>query len=178
MPPTLRDRCLAIDLLILDVDGVMTDGGITYGNAGEEIKTFHVRDGAAIRLWQRAGKQAGVITGRDSPAVARRARELGLEPVRQGVARKLDVFREILTSLGKRPENVCCIGDDLPDLPLLRNCGLAAAVADACLEMRTAAHFVTRAAGGAGAVRELVEIILQAQGRWHELVEGYERELL
>jgi 3-deoxy-D-manno-octulosonate 8-phosphate phosphatase (KDO 8-P phosphatase) len=175
MPKTLRERCQAIDLIILDVDGVLTDGGITYATTADEVKTFHVRDGVGIKLWQRAGKQAGIITGRDSPAVNRRAQELDLTPVRQGVAKKLDALKEILSSLGKRPESVCCVGDDLPDLPLLNNCGLAVAVADACPEARDSAHVVTQAAGGRGAVREIVEFILRVQGRWHELVEPYRR---
>jgi 3-deoxy-D-manno-octulosonate 8-phosphate phosphatase (KDO 8-P phosphatase) len=177
MPITLRSRCEAIELLVLDVDGVLTAGGVTYAGAGDEEKTFHVRDGSAIRLWQRSGKRAGIITGRNSPAVARRAKELDLDPVRQGVARKTQAFREMLDSTGLRPENACCIGDDLPDLPMLRSCGLSVAVADACAEVRAEAHLVTRLAGGQGAIREAIEIILRAQSRWSDLLETYFDEM-
>jgi 3-deoxy-D-manno-octulosonate 8-phosphate phosphatase (KDO 8-P phosphatase) len=177
MTTTLRERCEAIELLILDVDGVLTAGGIAYAGTGEEHKTFHVRDGSAIRLWQFGGKRASLITGRVSPAVARRAKELDLDPVRQGVARKTHAFREILEATGLRPENACCIGDDVPDLPMLRLCGLSVAVADACAEVRTETHLVTRLAGGCGVVREVVEIILRAQGRWPSLLESYLQEM-
>jgi 3-deoxy-D-manno-octulosonate 8-phosphate phosphatase (KDO 8-P phosphatase) len=178
MSTTLRNRCDTIELIVLDVDGVLTAGGITYAGSGDEEKTFHVRDGSAIRLWQRCGKRAGLITGRHSPAVARRAKELDLDPIRQGVARKAQAFREIIETAGLRPENVCCLGDDLPDLPMLRQCGLSVAVADACAEVRNEAHLVTRLAGGCGAVREVVEIILRAQGRWQDLLDSYFQEIL
>ena len=177
MAITLRTRCAAIELLVLDVDGVLTEGGVTYAGPGDEEKTFHVRDGSAIRLWQRSGKRAGLITGRNSPSVVRRARELDLDPVRQGVGRKTQAFREILESAGLRPENACCIGDDLTDLPMLRLCGLSVAVADACAEVRAEAHLVTRLSGGRGAVREVVEIILRAQGSWSGLLETYFQEM-
>jgi 3-deoxy-D-manno-octulosonate 8-phosphate phosphatase (KDO 8-P phosphatase) len=177
MAITLRTRCEPIKLLILDVDGVLTAGGITYAGVGDEEKTFHVRDGAAIRLWQRSGHRAGLITGRHSHAVARRAKELDLDPVCQGVSRKAQAFRETLASAGLQPENVCCIGDDLPDLPMLRQCGLSVAVADACTELRAEAHLVTRLAGGCGVVREVVEIILRAQGGWHDLLDTYLQEM-
>ena len=178
MTITLRKRCEAIELLILDVDGVLTAGGITYAGAGDEEKTFHVRDGSAVRLWQRCGKRAGLITGRHSSTVARRAKELDLDPVRQGVARKAVAFREILEAACLRPEQACCIGDDLPDLPMLRLCGLSVAVADACAEVRSEAHLVTRHSGGSGGVREVVEVILRAQGRWHDLLDAYFQEML
>jgi YrbI family 3-deoxy-D-manno-octulosonate 8-phosphate phosphatase len=177
MAITLRSRCEPIQLLVLDVDGVLTAGGVTYAGLGDEEKTFHVRDGAAIRLWQRAGKRAGLITGRHSHAVARRAKELDLEPVRQGVARKTQAFHEILATTGLRPENVCCIGDDLPDLPMLRQCGLSVAVADACAEVRNEAHLVTRLVGGSGVVREVVEIILRGQGGWQDMLDAYLQEM-
>jgi 3-deoxy-D-manno-octulosonate 8-phosphate phosphatase (KDO 8-P phosphatase) len=177
MATTLRNRCELIEMLILDVDGVLTAGGVTYAGLGDEEKTFHVRDGSAIRLWQRCGKRAGLITGRHSHAVARRAKELDLDPVRQGVARKAQSMRELLEATGLCPENVCCIGDDLPDLPMLRQCGLSVAVADACAEVRNEAHLVTRRAGGFGVVREVVEVILRAQGRWQELLDSYLQEM-
>ena len=177
MARTLRSRCEPIELLILDVDGVLTAGGIDYLNSGDEMKSFHVRDGSAIRLWQRCGKRVGLLTGRQSPAVARRAGELDLEPMRQGVARKAQAFREIVEAAHLKPENVCCIGDDLPDLPMLHLCGLSVAVADACATVRTQTHLVTRTTGGRGVVGEVVEIILRAQGRWQPLLDSFFQEI-
>jgi 3-deoxy-D-manno-octulosonate 8-phosphate phosphatase (KDO 8-P phosphatase) len=176
MPLTLRARCEAIELIVLDVDGVLTAGGITYSGSDDEEKTFHVRDGSAIRLWQRSGKRVGLLTGRNSPAVARRAKELGVDPVRQSVSHKARAFGELLQALHLRPENACCIGDDLPDLPMMRLCGLSVAVADACTEVRVESNLITRNRGGRGVVREVVEVILRAQGRWQELLAAYFQE--
>ena len=170
-PPSLQQRCAAIDLLVLDVDGVLTAGGIVYADNGVELKTFHVRDGSALKIWQQASKRAAAITGRSSPVVQVRAAELGLEPVVQGAADKLVAYRQILALTATRPEQVAYIGDDLPDLPVLRHCGLAVAVADACAEVRAVAHYVTRAGGGRGAVREAVELVLRCQGAWQQVVE-------
>jgi 3-deoxy-D-manno-octulosonate 8-phosphate phosphatase (KDO 8-P phosphatase) len=159
-------------LLVLDVDGVLTDGRITYTADGVEIKSFHVRDGVAIAFWQRLGRKTAIVSGRASKAVDVRAAELGVTLVRQGTADKRLALRQILALTGVRPEQVCGVGDDLPDVPLLRACGLAVAVADACEEAKAAAHYVTRAPGGYGAVREVVELILRAQGRWAAVVES------
>jgi 3-deoxy-D-manno-octulosonate 8-phosphate phosphatase (KDO 8-P phosphatase) len=167
----LIECCRRIELLILDVDGVLTDGRITYADDEREIKSFHVRDGSALRFWADAGKQTAIVSGRNSPTVARRAVELKIGLVVQGAENKLDGLRSILAGVGLEPAQVCAVGDDLPDLPLLKNCGLAVAVGDACPEVRAAAHLVTARRGGRGAVREVVEILLRAQGRWHELVE-------
>lgn len=167
---TLQERCAVIELLIVDVDGVLTDGGIVYGTGGLEVKAFHVRDGSGLKLWRKAGKRSGVITGRSSPVVDIRAAELDVSFVVQGAAEKLAAYREMLTRAGVRPEAVCYVGDDLPDLPPLRRCGLAVAVADACAEVRAAAHYVTRARGGNGAVREVIELVLRCQGAWQALV--------
>jgi 3-deoxy-D-manno-octulosonate 8-phosphate phosphatase (KDO 8-P phosphatase) len=174
----LSQRCDAIELLVLDVDGVLTDGAIVYTDNGVEVKAFHVRDGSALKLWQIEGKQAAIISGRTSRAVEVRAAELGVAPVLQGRADKLAAYRELLAGLGVRPEQACCVGDDLPDLPLLRNCGLAVAAADACPEARADAHYVTRTPGGRGAVREAIELILRCQGRWQRAVERYRGERL
>lgn len=168
---TLAQRCAAIDLLVVDVDGVLTDGSIVYADNGAELKTFHVRDGSGLKLWQKAGKQAAIITGRTSRVVEIRAAELGIAPVFQGVASKLAALRQLL-SIGWQPEQVCFVGDDLPDLPVMRQCGLAVAVADACAEAVADAHYMTRALGGRGAVREVIELILRCQGRWQGLVEA------
>jgi YrbI family 3-deoxy-D-manno-octulosonate 8-phosphate phosphatase len=167
---TLRDRCLGIDLLVVDVDGVLTDGGIVHGSPAVELKRFHVRDGAALKIWREAGKRSALITGRSSPVVNVRAAELGIGWVSQGAADKLIAFRRLLAEVGATPGQVCYVGDDLPDLPPLRNCGLAVAVADACAEVRADAHYVSRAPGGQGAVRETVELILHCQGQWQDVV--------
>src|SRR5437899_526291 len=131
MPPTLLDRLQKIDWLVLDVDGVLTDGGIYYDNAGVESKRFHVRDGSGLKIWNYAGKRAAIITGRTSKVVEIRATELGIAPVIQGAAEKLPAFRRFLAETGCPPEQVCVMGDDVPDLGLLRYSGLAVAVADA-----------------------------------------------
>jgi 3-deoxy-D-manno-octulosonate 8-phosphate phosphatase (KDO 8-P phosphatase) len=168
---SLAVRCAGIELLVVDVDGVLTDGSIVYTDNDGEVKAFHVRDGSGLKLWRLAGKSAALISGRTSRAVEVRAAELGIAPVVQGAANKLPAFRTLLSGAGWRPQQVCYLGDDVPDLPVLRECGLAAAVADACPEVRAAAHYVTRAAGGRGAVREVIELILRCQGSWQGLVE-------
>jgi len=163
---TLAQRCGAIELLLLDVDGVLTDGGIIYGDDGREWKVFHVRDGSGLKIWHLAGKRSAVISGRSSRVVDVRAAELGVSFVLQGAADKRPAYQRVLTEMEMRSEQVCYIGDDVPDLPILHNCGLAVAVADACPEVRTAAHYVTRVPGGRGAVRETIELVLRCQDRW------------
>ena len=163
---TLRERCTAIELLIVDVDGVLTAGGINYGSPELEIKEFHVRDGSGLKIWHRAGKRSGLITGRSSPVVERRAAELGIGLVVQGAADKEPAYRRVLAEAGVTDEAVCYVGDDLPDVPPLRDCGLAVAVADACSQARAVAHYITQAAGGRGAVRETIELILRCQGKF------------
>jgi YrbI family 3-deoxy-D-manno-octulosonate 8-phosphate phosphatase len=175
---TLAQRCRRIDLLIVDVDGVLTDGGIVYNDGGVETKAFHVRDGAALRIWQLLGKRSAILTGRRSPVVERRAEEVGISRVIQGASEKLPAFAELLALERMKPEQVCYVGDDIPDLPVLRNCGLAVAVPDACPEARLAAHYVTRTPGGRGAVREAVELILRCQGLWQGLVERFDGQRL
>jgi len=170
-PLSLAERCARIELLVVDVDGVLTDGAIIYGDNDVEVKAFHVRDGSGLKIWQRAGKRASLITGRSSRVVEMRAAELGIAPVFQGAADKLPVYRALLKETGLQPGQACYLGDDVPDLPVLLSCGLAAAVADACTEVRAVAHYVTRAAGGRGAVREVVELILRCQGSWQTIVE-------
>jgi 3-deoxy-D-manno-octulosonate 8-phosphate phosphatase (KDO 8-P phosphatase) len=169
----LADRAARVELLLLDVDGVMTDGGIAYTDGGAELKRFHVRDGSGLKLWQLAGKRAAIVSGRNSPAVTRRAAELGVAPVLQGHADKLVAFEAVLAETGLRPEQVCAVGDDLPDLPVLRRCGLAVAVADACPEVREAADYVTAVPGGHGAVRDAIEWLLKLQGGWESMVEKF-----
>lgn len=170
----IDQRCQAIELICVDVDGVLTDGRLVFDNQGVESKVFHIRDGLGIRLWQRAGGKFGIITGRSSHVVELRAAELGIELVRQGIENKLAVLREMLRELGLRAEQACYVGDDLPDLPVVRRVGLGVAVADAAAELREAAHWVTTLPGGHGAVREVIERILKAQGRWSTLLQSYD----
>jgi 3-deoxy-D-manno-octulosonate 8-phosphate phosphatase (KDO 8-P phosphatase) len=170
MVDDLKTRAAAVRLLVLDVDGVLTDGRITYTADGVEVKSFHVRDGSGIKFWQRLGGQVAIVSGRASKAVDVRAAELGVTSVAQGAADKRAALSAVLAASGLRADEACAVGDDLPDLPLLRACGLAVAVADACPEARAAAHYVTLAAGGRGAVREVIELLLRAQGQWDRLV--------
>ncbi|OHB81567.1 MAG: phenylphosphate carboxylase subunit delta, partial [Planctomycetes bacterium RBG_16_64_10] len=156
-----------------DVDGVMTDGGVVFDNQGIEAKRFHIRDGLGIQLWQRAGYQFGLMSGRTSQVVRLRAGELGIDIVRQGVEDKLATALAIATDLKFDIEQVCYIGDDLPDVPLLRTVGLGLAVADAAEEVRRVAHYTTGRAGGQGAVREAVELILKNQNRWDDLMQRF-----
>jgi YrbI family 3-deoxy-D-manno-octulosonate 8-phosphate phosphatase len=165
---TLQDRCRRIELLIVDVDGVLTDGSIIYGDNEVELKVFHVRDGSGLKLWQQAGKRSAILSGRSAKMVAIRAAEVGIGQVIQGAVDKLPAFQELLQGL--EPAQVCYVGDDVPDLPVLARSGLAVAVADACPEVVAAAHYVTRAAGGRGAVRETIELILSAQGLWQKML--------
>lgn len=160
-------------MILSDVDGVLTDGGIVLNNQGIEIKRFHVRDGMGVRLWQKAGYRFGIITHRSSQIVKTRMAELGIEIIRQGIDDKLAVMRKIIEQLRLDPSQVCYIGDDLPDLATVRAAGLGVAVGDACEELRQEADYVTTLGGGTGAVREVVEMILKAQSRWEDLIQAY-----
>ena len=172
--PDLPARCGPIELLLVDVDGVLTDGVIAIDDRGVETKHFHVRDGSAINLWRKAGKRAAILSGRWAPLVNRRAAELGISPVIQGAAQKGGPFRELIRDLGLDPRQVCYVGDDLADLPVLGAVGLAGCPADAAAEVRAVAHIVTQAAGGRGSIREVVEIILKHQGVWENLVAQFQ----
>lgn len=167
---SLQESCRRVKLILSDVDGVMTDGGVTFTATGDEVKTFNIRDGLGIRLWQEAGGAFGVVTGRDSPVVAQRCRELRVEIVHQGVGDKLPVVEQIAAERGLALSQIAYIGDDLPDLPVVRAVGLGVAVADAAAEVRGVARYVTSLAGGRGAVRELVEVVLQNVGGWEQAV--------
>ena len=169
----LTDRCRRIELILSDVDGVLTDGGIWYDNQGVELKGFHIRDGLGIQLWQRAGFRFGVLTARTSHIVKLRASELGISLIRQGFEDKLPVAHEMIRQCGLKPEQACYVGDDLTDLPVIQQVGLGAAVADAAAEVRTGAALVTQLPGGRGAVRELIETILKAKGRWDDAIQKY-----
>jgi 3-deoxy-D-manno-octulosonate 8-phosphate phosphatase (KDO 8-P phosphatase) len=170
---TLPERCARIEMLVLDVDGVLTDGRIVYTDAGQELKAFHVRDGSGLKLWTGLGKKAGIITGRRSAIVQRRADELGITAVIQGADDKKAALVRMLAELGVAPEQACAVGDDIVDLAMMRACGLAVTVADACAEAKEDADYVTQAPAGKGAVREVIEWILRAQGSWQDVVARY-----
>jgi 3-deoxy-D-manno-octulosonate 8-phosphate phosphatase (KDO 8-P phosphatase) len=167
-------RCQAIELILSDVDGVLTDGGVIFDNQGIEVKRFHIRDGLGIKLWQRAGYRFGVVTARNSHIVKVRAAELGIDIIRQGFEKKMPTIRDIMTQLNLQPTQVCYIGDDLTDLAAIQTVGLGVAVADAAAEVRAAAHYVTKLGGGQGAVRELIEFILKSKHRWTDLIQKYQ----
>ena len=159
-------RCQNIRLILSDVDGVLTDGGIVFDNEGIETKRFFVRDGLGIALWRRAGHRYGILTARTSHIVKVRADELSIDIVRQGFEDKLPVAKEIMQQLGLTADQVCVIGDDLPDLPAIQHVGLGVAVADAAEDVRHGADYVTQSGGGRGAVRETIELVLKAQRLW------------
>lgn len=166
-------RAAKIRLLICDVDGVLTDGRLYFTPDGHELKSFHARDGHGLKLLQRTGVQAAVISGRSSPAVALRMSSLGIEHVFQGRENKLEPFQELLGRLGLKAEQAAFVGDDVLDLPLLRRVGLAVAVADAHFTLRETVHWVTAQPGGLGAVREVCDLIMLAQGRLQGIIESY-----
>lgn len=169
----MEERLRKIRLLLLDVDGVMTDGRIVYDNNGVETKAFDVKDGHGLKLVQRAGIRVGIITGRQSEVVTRRARELEIDFVYQGARDKLVPYRELLQSLQLRDEQVAYVGDDVVDLPILRRVGFAATVADAEEPVKPLVHYVTRRPGGRGAVREVCDLLLKGTGRWEEVTRRY-----
>lgn len=163
-------RARRIALLVCDVDGVLTDGRLYIGAQGELMKAFDVRDGHGIKLLREAGIEVALLTARRSDIVAARARELGIAHVLQGQADKLAGFTQLLADTGVAADACGYIGDDWPDLPCLQRAGFAATVADGCAEAKARAHWISAAAGGRGAVRELAEFILRAQGRFDELL--------
>ena len=170
---SIERRASRIKLLLMDCDGVLTDGRMWLTEDGDEQKSFNTKDGLGLSLWHRAGLKSGIISGRHSKAVTRRASELGVEFVRQGDPDKIEAFEAVLRLAGVDENEVAFVGDDLTDIPLMQRSELAVAVADAVAETRSAAHYVTRAKGGHGAVREVIEVILKSQGRWQDLVEHY-----
>jgi 3-deoxy-D-manno-octulosonate 8-phosphate phosphatase (KDO 8-P phosphatase) len=173
----VRARARRVKLLLLDVDGVMTDGRISYVPQPDggifETKAFHSRDGIGIRYARAAGLKVGVITGRSSAAVDYRAQELELDFMERNALKKIPPYENILRAAMLRDREVCYVGDDLVDLPILKRVGLAVAVENGHPTLRQHVHYVTQAPGGSGAVREIIEIILEAQGKWKPILEGY-----
>ncbi|MHB1960037.1 MAG: KdsC family phosphatase [Acidobacteriaceae bacterium] len=173
--PTLLERAKKIRLLLMDIDGTLTDGGvclISLPNNGSiaEMKVFNSQDGLAIKLAHIMGIKTGFITGRKSPAVQQRADELSVAYVYLGQATKTAAFQDCMQKAGVTADEVAYLGDDLPDMPVSKLAGLAVAVANAAPELKAICHYVTRAKGGEGAAREVVELVLKAQGRWEEAV--------
>ena len=173
MTSEVQKRAARIKLLLMDCDGVLTDGRIWIFENGEEQKGFHTRDGLGIDLLHRAGLRSGIISGRTSSAVLKRAQGLGMSFVIQGCEDKRKAFADILEQAGVENLEVAFIGDDLNDISLMLQSGLGVAVADAAHETREHAHYVTNAAGGFGAVREVIELILKSQNRWDNVIRKY-----
>lgn len=170
MDSALKERIRKIKVLALDVDGVLSDGKIIIDNSGGEIKNFDVQDGFGLVLLRRAGFKIVVITARDSKPVDFRAKDLKIDKVYQNAFPKVESYKQMLKEFDVCDEEVCFVGDDLPDFTVLRQVGFAVAVSNAVCEIKETAHYVTRKSGGNGAVREVVELILKTQGKWDEIV--------
>ncbi len=175
IPSALRKKAQKIKLLLFDVDGVLTDGGIFIDDRGVESKRFDVRDGQGITLLKRAGIQVGFITGRSSKVVRYRAKELGVTILYQGVRNKAEVYNGIKLKTGLKNDEIAYMGDDIADLPILRNVGLAVTVRDSWPGVKRLVDYVTQAGGGQGAVREVSELILRARKLWNKITEPYSR---
>jgi 3-deoxy-D-manno-octulosonate 8-phosphate phosphatase (KDO 8-P phosphatase) len=173
IPAPLRRKARKIKFLLLDVDGVLTDGGIVIDDRGVESKRFDVRDGQGITLLKRAGIEVGFVSGRSSGAVRQRAGELGVKWVFQGIQNKAEVYQRIKKRTGLKDEHIAYAGDDIVDMPILRAAGLAITVPNSWPGIRPVADYVTEAEGGRGAVREISELILAAQNLWKDLVDKY-----
>ena len=169
----MMQKLAKIKLLLLDVDGVLTDGRIIYDNNGVESKAFHVRDGHGLKLVQRAGIEVGIITGRSSRVVEQRAAELGISLLYQGAKNKLEPYRQILADRDLCDEQVAYVGDDVVDLPILRRVGFACTVADGVSDIKPYVDYVASLPGGAGAVREICDLLLRRSGRWDEVCGRY-----
>jgi 3-deoxy-D-manno-octulosonate 8-phosphate phosphatase (KDO 8-P phosphatase) len=172
----LAAKAARIKLMLFDVDGVMTDGTVLIHGDGTESKNFHIRDGIAMVWAQRSGLTVGLLSARHSPSTAQRASQLGITLVHQGVASKIDTYDQIVGDMVLTDDEVAYMGDDIVDLAVLGRVGLAAAPADAMTEVRARVDFVSRFGGGAGAVRELIEVVLKARGLWESIVAVYEAD--
>lgn len=169
----IRKRAARVRLLVLDVDGVLTDGRIIMDHEGREIKAFDVRDGHGIKLLREAGTEVAVLTGRSSTVVQHRADDLGIPWVQQGVNDKVKAYQEIARAVGIKDEETCFVGDDVVDIPLLKRVGLPVVVADGVHEAKQCALYITQSPGGRGAVREVCDLLLQAQDKWDEIMRRY-----
>lgn len=171
----MQDKIKRIKILMLDVDGVLTDGRIIYGNYGDEYKNFNVLDGFGLVLLRRAGIKTIIVTANKSRLVAKRAKILGLFKVYQNCFDKLKTFQEITRLFNVRPEEICFVGDDLIDIPVMKRVGFAVSVPNGAEELKEYSHYITKKAGGYGAVREVCELILKTQQNWNEVTEKYFR---
>ncbi len=171
----IEERARAVRMVVFDVDGVLTDGSLFYGDRGEEYKSFNSRDGHGIKMLRASGVEIGIITGRTSQVVLHRARNLGIAHIFQGAEDKLAAYRELLSSVGLEPDQIAYMGDDLVDLPVMNRCGLAITVPDAPEEVKARCQLVTRAEAGRGAAREACELIMRAQGTWAAQLALYDR---
>ena len=169
----METKLARIKLLLLDVDGVLTNGQITYSDAGEQIKSFSVKDGLGLRLLMDAGIQVGIVTGRTSQALLHRCKNLGIDLIFDGIKDKAQAFKAIVDKTGILAEQIAFAGDDLIDLPAMTRCGVAFSVPGAPMEVKTRAHIVTKAQGGDGAVREICEAILKSRGDWEKILNGF-----
>ena len=174
VPDDVVQRASRVSVLLLDVDGVLTDGRIVYAEHGDELKFFNVQDGAGMVFWNRMGLQSAIITSRKSRLVKRRAKELRVDFLVQGALMKLPPYERLLKRWRISDEEVCAIGDDLMELPLLRRVGLAVCVPRAVEEVKLCSHYVTTRPGGRGAVREVVDLILKARGLWDQTIARYQ----
>ena len=174
LPPDILERASRVSVLLIDVDGVLTDGRIVYADYGDELKFFDVQDGAGLVFWNRVGLRSAIITARRSRLLKRRAKEMRIDFLAQGCLVKLLMYEQLLKRFRISHEQVCAIGDDLMELPILGRVGFAVAVPNAVEEVKRASHFVTQRAGGRGAVREVIEIILKAKGLWAHVLQRYQ----
>lgn len=169
----LQERARAVKMILMDADGVLTDGKIIFFSGGNEAKMFDSKDGVGIKLAQRAGLKTGVISGRESEALLRRCEELGMDEIHQRVFEKIEAYDEIKSRLGFTDREICFIGDDLVDAPIMKRVGLPVTVADGHPALESIASYVTQRVGGSGAVREVIDLVIKAQGKWEEIIGRY-----
>jgi 3-deoxy-D-manno-octulosonate 8-phosphate phosphatase (KDO 8-P phosphatase) len=171
----LKNKLSKITFFLFDVDGVLSDGRIIIGNNGVELKNYDVKDGVGISLAEKLGFKFGILSGRYSKAITLRAKELRIGTVYQDIMEKGKAYEKIKQELGLKDENICFIGDDIIDLPVLAKCGFSAAPSDAVAEVKKAVDYTAKAKGGRGAVREIIEVVLKGQGAWQKAVNKYLR---
>lgn len=174
LPPELAERAARITVLLIDVDGVLTDGRIIFADYGDELKCFDVQDGAGLVFWNRMGLKSAIITARKTRLLKRRAKEMRVDVLAQGRLVKLPTYERLLKRFRVSDAQVCAMGDDLMELPILRRVGLAVAVPNAVSEIKRVSHYVTQRPGGRGAVREVIDLILKAKGLWDTLMQRYQ----
>jgi len=169
----IKEKAKKIKLLIMDVDGVLTDGRIIYANSGDELKFFDVTDGMGLALFSRAGLKSAILTAKKSKIISKRAKDIHIDRVYQSAFKKSEAFRKILDDFKVSPEEVCFIGDDVIDIPVLKRVGLAVSVPNAVPEVKDEAHYITKKKGGHGAVREVIDMILKVQDKWNGVMKRY-----